>query len=131
MRWAKVALIAIGALIAFIVLESVFRLLQWAIIALVIGAIIAIAVKARSQYRLARERRAQVREQKAERKGRVTERPAGKMIATPEWHAVDNVPTTRRDEPVPTTRRDEPVAATRHADVEDDLARLKRELGAQ
>jgi membrane protein implicated in regulation of membrane protease activity len=122
MRWAKVALIAIGALIAFIVLESVFRLLQWAIIALVIGAIIAIAVKARSQYRLARERRAQVREQKAERKGRVAEPPAGQVIAAPEWHAVENVPTARRDEN---------VAATRHADVEDDLARLKRELGAQ
>ncbi len=122
MRWAKVALIAIGALIAFIVLESVFRLLQWAIIALVIGAIIAIAVKARSQYRLARERRAQVREQKAERKGRVTERPAGKVIATPEWNAVADVPAARRDEPVPATRR---------ADVEDDLARLKREMGAQ
>ena len=122
MRWAKVALIAIAALIAFIVLESVFRLLQWAIIALVIGAIIAIAVKARSQYRLARERRAQVREQKAERKGRVNERPASKVIATPDWQAADNVPAARRDEPVPATRR---------ADVEDDLARLKREMGAQ
>jgi membrane protein implicated in regulation of membrane protease activity len=113
MRWAKVALIAIGALIAFIVLESVFRLLQWAIIALVIGAIIAIAVKARSQYRLARERRAQVREEKAGRKTRVTERPASQVVAAPEWHQV------------------EPVPSSRHDDVEDDLARLKRELGAQ
>ena len=113
MRWAKVALIAIGALIAFIVLESVFRLLQWAIIALVIGAIIAIAVKARSQYRLTRERRAQVREEKAERKGRVTERPAGQVVAAPEWHAVENAPPSRS------------------VDVEDDLARLKREMGAQ
>ena len=75
MRWAKVVLIAIGALIAFIVLESVFRLLQWAVIALVIGVIIAIAVKAHSQYRLARERRAQVREEKAERKARVNGQP--------------------------------------------------------
>ena len=113
MRWAKIVLIAIGALIAFIVLESVFRLLEWAIIALVIGAIIAIAVKAHSQYRLARERRAQVREQKAERKARVTERPAGQVVAAPEWHQVENVPSSR------------------HGDVEDDLARLKRELGAQ
>ncbi len=72
MRWAKVLMIAVGALIAFIVLESVFRLLQWAVIALVIGVIIAVAVKAHSQYRLARERRAQVREEKAERKSKVT-----------------------------------------------------------
>jgi len=112
MRWAKVVLIAIGALIAFIVLESVFRLLQWAIIALVIGAIIAIAVKARSQYRLARERRAQVREEKAERKNRVTERPARQVAPAPEWQ-IQNVPSPRHD------------------DVEDDLARLKRELGTQ
>ncbi|MGA2827562.1 MAG: hypothetical protein ABSF03_15800 [Streptosporangiaceae bacterium] len=113
MRWAKVALIAIGALIAFIVLESVFHLLELAFIALVIGAIIAIAVKAHSQYRLARERRAQVREQKAERKSRVTERPTGQVVAAPEWRQVENVPSPRHDS------------------VEDDLARLKREMGAQ
>jgi hypothetical protein len=117
MRWAKVVLIAIGALIAFIVLESVFRLLQWAVIALVIGVIIAIAVKAHSQYRLARERRAQVREQKAERKTRVTERPSKQVVATPEWQ-IQNVPSSR-----PT--------GVDHRDVEDDLARLKREMGAQ
>ena len=87
MRWAKVVLIAIGALIAFIVLESVFRLLEWAVIALVIGVIIAIAVKAHSQYRLAREHRAQVREEKAERKARVTDRnqrPAAEVVAAAE-----------------------------------------------
>ena len=61
MRWAKVLMIAVGALIAFIVLESVFSLLRGAGIALGFGAIIAVAVKAHSQYRLARERRAQVR----------------------------------------------------------------------
>jgi len=112
MRWAKVVLIAVGALIAFIVLESVFRLLQWAVIALVIGVIIAIAVKAHSQYRLARERRAQVREEKAERKARVNGRPASQVVAAPEWTPP-------------------PVTSARHGDVEEDLARLKRETGAQ
>jgi membrane protein implicated in regulation of membrane protease activity len=114
MRWAKVVLIAIGALIAFIVLESVFRLLQWAVIALVIGVIIAIAVKAHSQYRLAREHRAQVREEKARRKAsRVTEReqrPATEIVAAPEWTP--------------------PAVAAPQHDVEADLARLKREMGA-
>ena len=62
MRWAKVVMIALGALIAFIVIESVFHLLQWAFIALVIGAIIAVAVKAHSQYKLMQERRAQVKQ---------------------------------------------------------------------
>ncbi len=113
MRWAKVLMIAVGALIAFIVLESVFSLLRWAVIALVIGAIIAVAVKAHSQYRLAREHRAQVREEKAERKARVTDRnqrPAAEVVAAPEW--------------TPPA-----VAAPKH-DVEADLARLKREMGA-
>ena len=64
MRWAKVIMIALGALIAFIIIESVFHLLQLALIALVIGAIIALAVKARSQYKLAQERRTQVRQDK-------------------------------------------------------------------
>jgi hypothetical protein len=114
MRWAKVLVIALGALIAFIVLESVFRLLQWAIIALVIGGIIVIAVKAHSQYKLARDRRAQVREQKAERKAAVrgpAGQPAREVTAAPQ----------RAPEPAPPARRD---------DVEADLARLKREMGA-
>ena len=114
MRWAKVLVIALGALIAFIVLESVFRLLQWAIIALVIGGIIVIAVKAHSQYKLARDRRAQVREQKAERKAAVrgpASQPARQVTAAPQ----------RAPEPAPLARRD---------DVEADLARLKREMGA-
>jgi len=116
MRWAKVLVIALGALIAFIVLESVFRLLQWAIIALVIGGIIAIAVKAHSQYKLARERRAQVREQKAERKAEVrgrASRPAPEIAAAPQW-----------------TQEPAAPAPPRRDDVEADLARLKREMGA-
>ena len=112
MRWAKVLMIAVGALIAFIVLESVFRLLQWAVIALVIGVIIAVAVKAHSQYRLARERRAQVREEKAERKGKVVGREPGReVVAAPEWAIQD-------------------VTPARHGSVEDELARMKREMGA-
>ncbi len=120
MRWAKVLMIAVGALIAFIVLESVFRLLQWAVIALVIGVIIAVAVKARSQYRLARERRAQVREEKAERKAKVTGREPGReVVAAPEWSVQDVTPP-----------RHASVAEPRPASVEDELARMKREMGA-
>ncbi len=120
MRWAKVLMIAVGALIAFIVLESVFRLLQWAVIALVIGVIIAVAVKARSQYRLAREHRAQVREEKAQRKAKVTDRePSREVVAAPEW-AIQDVPPPRHAS----------VAEPRQASVEDELARMKREMGA-
>ena len=112
MRWAKVVMIALGALIAFIVIESVFRLLEWAVIALVIGLIIAIAVKAHSQYKLARERRAEVREEKAARKHEIRDeraQPGREITPAPAW-TVENTTPVARD------------------NVDDELARLKREM---
>ncbi len=112
MRWAKVVMIALGALIAFIVIESVFRLLEWAVIALVIGLIIAVAVKAHSQYKLARERRAEVKQEKTARKRQVREepaQPAREIAPAPAW----------------TVESAKPVA---HEDVDAELARLKREM---
>jgi hypothetical protein len=114
MRWAKVVMIALGALIAFIIIESVFRLLEWAVIALVIGLIIAVAVKAHSQYKLAQERRAQVKQDKAARKGqpRVEAEPPGREIApAPAWPVQSAAP-----------------APAAHEDVDAELARLKREM---
>src|ERR1700727_1593368 len=113
MRWAKVVMIALGALIAFIVIESVFRLLEWAVIALVIGLIIAIAVKAHSQYKLARERRAQVKQDKAARKGQPR---------------VEPVSPSREITPAPAAWSVESATPAAHDDVDDELARLKREM---
>jgi ABC-type transport system involved in cytochrome bd biosynthesis fused ATPase/permease subunit len=115
MRWVKVGLIAVGALIAFIVVQSVLHLLYLAFIALAIGVVIAVAVKARSQYRIAREHRAQLRQEKAERKPQARERSAGHMTGTPAWMPQDTVPS-------------QDTVPPRH-DVEDELARLKREMG--
>jgi hypothetical protein len=112
MRWAKVVMIALGALIAFIIIESVFRLLEWAVIALVIGLIIAVAVKAHSQYKLARERRAQVKQDKAARKGQPR---------------VEPVSPSREITPAPTWSVESATPAA-HDDVDDELARLKREM---
>ena len=112
MRWAKVVMIALGALIAFTIIESVFRLLEWAVIALVIGLIIAVAVKAQSQYKLARERRAEVKQEKAVRKRQVREepaQPAREITPAPAW----------------TVESAKPAA---HEDVDAELARLKREM---
>lgn len=112
MRWAKVVMIALGALIAFIVIESVFRLLEWAVIALVIGLIIAIAVKAHSQYKLARERRAEVKEEKAARKHEIRDervQPGREITPAPAW-TVENTTPVARD------------------DVDAELARLRREM---
>jgi MFS family permease len=120
--WIKVGLIAVGALIAFVIVESVLGLLRWAFIALVIAVVIALALKARSQYRLAMARRAQVRQEKAQekaqRKGQIRERRSTEVAAAPEWVPEQTVPP-------------QPAAVPRHHDVEDELARLKREMGAQ
>ncbi len=112
MRWAKVVMIALGALIAFIIIESVFRLLEWAVIALVIGLIIAIAVKAHSQYKLARERRAEVKEEKATRKHEISDervQPSREITPAPAWTVESTTPVARDD-------------------VDAELARLKREM---
>jgi choline-glycine betaine transporter len=121
--WIKVGLIAVGALIAFVIVQSVLGLLRYAFIALVIAVAIALALKARSQYRIAKERRAQVRQEKAQdkaqRKAQVQERRTGE-VAAPEW----------MPEQTAQTAPPQPAAVPRHHDVEDELARLKREMGA-
>jgi len=126
MRWAKVVMIALGALIAFIVIESVFHLLQWAFIALVIGVIIALAVKAHSQYKLMQERRAQVKQEKAARKREVR---AGK----PRQVASSQVVPAEVWAPEPEPERAVPPAPafkSASSDVDAELERLKREMGS-
>jgi hypothetical protein len=126
MRWAKVIMIALGALIAFIVIESVFHLLQLAFIALVIGVIIALAIKAHSQYKLMQERRAQVRQDKAARKRQVREEKQPRQVAPAEiWTAERAVPSVPASAPV----RPRPQApAPPPGDVDAELERLKREM---
>jgi hypothetical protein len=124
MRWAKVVMVALGALIAFIVIESVFHLLQWAVIALVIGVIIAIAVKAHSQYKLMQERRAQVRQEKADRKRQVREEKSRQIAPAEVWPAERSVPSVPSSSAVPST----PAPASPSGDVDAELERLKREM---
>jgi hypothetical protein len=119
MRWAKVVMIALGALIAFIVIESVFHLLQWAFIALVIGAIIAVAVKAHSQYKLMQERRAQVKQDKAARKRQVPDEEPRQVAPAEVWTAERAVPSAPAPAPVKSS-----------GDVDAELERLKREMRA-
>lgn len=115
MRWAKVVMIALGALIAFIVIESVFHLLQLAFIALVIGAIIAVAVKAHSQYKLMQERRAQVKQDKGARKRQVRDEEPRQVARAEVWTADRAVPPA-------------PAPASSSGDVDAELERLKREM---
>jgi hypothetical protein len=123
MNWVKVGLIAVGALIAFVVVESLFHLLEWAFIILAIGVVIAVAVKARHEYKLAMQRRAQVKAEKAERKAQVRERRGAEVTPAPTWIPEDT-PSPRPA--AQATAQPRPAAHN----VEDELARLKREMGA-
>jgi hypothetical protein len=117
MNWVKAGLIAVGALIAFIIVESVFHLLEWAFIILAIGVVIAVAVKARHQYRLAQERRAQVKQEKAARKAEVREQRGREVEPARTWMPQETAPPR-------------PAAHTAGHDVDEELARLTREMGA-
>jgi hypothetical protein len=113
MRWFKVAAIAVGILIAFLVATSVIGLVFKVITDLVIAALvvggIAVAIK------VARSRR-QVSGKKAEREVR---EPDDRQY---------NRPLPRADvEPVSTPYP--PAARPAAQDVDDELARLKREMG--
>jgi hypothetical protein len=114
-------MIALGALIAFIVIESVFRLLEWAVIALVIGVIIAIAVKAHSQYKLMQERRAEVKQDKAARKREVRDEQPREVARAEVWTAERAVPQVSAPAPAP-------APASSSGDVDAELERLKREM---
>ncbi len=112
MRWFKVAAIGVGILIAFLVVGSVVgaiihALMTVVIAAAVVGAIVVAVKVARS--------RNQVAAKKADRE-----------IREPE-HREYAMPLPRADvDPVP----EAPARETRNLDVEDDLARLKREMGS-
>jgi len=111
MRWFKVAAIAAGILIAFLIVGSVVHFIITAVItvaiaAAVIGAI-AVAIK-------------------VARSGRqVSGRKADREVREPE-HEQYSRPLPRADvEPVATPQPPRPAAR----DVDDELARLKREMG--
>jgi hypothetical protein len=112
MRWFKVAAVAIGVLIAFLVVGTVIH----AILGFVIDVIIAAAVVGGIvvAVKVARGR------------NQVSAKKADREIREPE-HREYSMPLPRADvEPVP----EAPARETRTLDVEDDLARLKREMGS-
>jgi hypothetical protein len=112
MRWFKIAAIGVGILIAFLIVTSVFGAILHAVIDVVIAAAVVGAVVV--AVKVARSRK-QISAKKADREVREPD------------HREYNMPLPRADvEPV----RDEPVRGPSKLDVEDDLARLKREMGS-
>jgi len=112
MRWFKLAAIGVGALIAFLVVISVigtvFHIVEMLVIAALVVGAIAVAIKVASSRR-------QVSGKKAEREVREPDHPQY------------NRPLPRADvEPVSTPY---PPSRPANLDVDDELARLKREMG--
>ncbi len=112
MRWFKVAAIAAGILIAFLVVSSVigliFHLVAYLVIAALVVGAIAVAIKVARTGRQVSRKRAE-REVREPRHGRPLPRAEVEHVSTPY--------------PSQPPRQNTP-------DVDDELARLKREMGA-
>jgi hypothetical protein len=118
MRWFKIAAIGAGILIAFLVVGSVIGFIVGAVTKLVLAALVVGAVVV--AVKVARSRK-QVSGKKAEREVR---EPAYERDRRPLPRAdVESVSTPYPARP----SRPAPPAA---ADVDDELARLKREMGS-
>jgi hypothetical protein len=112
MRWFKIAAIGVGILIAFLVVGSVVGAIIHALMTVVIAAAVVGAVVV--AVKVARSR------------NQVTAKKADREVREP-GHREYAMPLPRADvEPVP----EAPARETRKLDVEDDLARLKREMGS-
>ena len=109
MRWFKIAAIGVGILIAFLIVGSVIGVILHAVIDVVIAAAVVGAIVV--AVKVARSRK-QVSAKKADREVREPD------------HREYNMPLPRADVD-PQAARDTP-----RLDVEDDLARLKREMGS-
>ena len=113
MRWFKIAAIGVGILIAFLIAGSVIGFIIGAVTKLVIAALVVGAVAV--AIKVARSRR-QVSGSKAEREVRDRD------------HEEYNRPLPRADVE-PAAPPPSPVRPATH-DVDDELARLKREMGS-
>jgi hypothetical protein len=115
MRWLKVLAIAVGVVIVFIVASSLLHILYLIGIGLLVAAAIFLAFKGYEQYKLAQRRHEERRQQRIqEREQRTQAREQ------------------RRPRPTIEAPRQQPAglppAASAPLDVEEELARLKREL---
>ena len=118
MRWMKALGIAAAVLIVFIVLGTVLHFLYWIAVGVVLAAAIFAAFKVHEKYKLARARHEQARARKQqERLQRDQERQQGRHHGEP--HSV---------EAAPSQAPGIPAAAPAHHDIDEELARLRREM---
>lgn len=117
MRWMKALAIAAAVLIVFVVLGTVLHFLYWIAVGVVLAAAVFAAFKVHEKYKLARQRHEQAQARKQhERLQREQERDQRK---------------NRRGAPrsvEPAQPQQIPPTAPAHNDIEDELARLRREM---
>jgi flagellar biosynthesis component FlhA len=119
MRWMKALGIAAAILIIFIVIASLWHILYLIAIGIVLAALVFVAFKVHEKYKLAQKRHEQTRarkqterlqrEQEREQRRHGREAPRGVEAAPPQAQQI-------------------PPAATSHHDIEEELARLKRDM---
>jgi hypothetical protein len=114
MNWMKVAAVVVGGIVVFFVVDSLIHLFLGILTAIAFVAIVGGGIYAAVKISGARKRR-EVRRSATRTEREVRRRPARETRET----AVDVRPVTPP-----------PAPAARHHDVEDDLARLKREMGS-
>lgn len=108
MRWTKVALVVAGGLVVFFVVNTVVHVILGLLTALAFVAIVAGGVAIAVKIAAAKKHREVSRKHKDYE---VKDDPAKHVVLAPP--------------PMPPT-----PASSRKADVDDELARLKREMGA-
>lgn len=119
MRWVKVLAIAAGILIVFIVVSSLVHILYLIGVGVVIIAAILLAFKAWQQYKSAQQRHEERRLQRQERR---EERRPGRSIEArpPQYPGTSGVTGTSGRQA---------VSGQPNIDIEEELARLRREKG--
>jgi hypothetical protein len=117
MRWLKVLAVAVAVVVVFVVISAVVHILYLVGVGLLIAALLFAAVKGWEQAKRARQRLEERRQQREERRARPSidvprQQPTGLPIEA--------------SRPQPTWLP--PAVTPSGFDVEEELARLKREL---
>ena len=121
MRWLKVLAIAVAVVIVFFVISALTHILYLIGVGLLIAAALFAAFKVREQYKLARERREERRQQRLQQR---EERRARPSVETPRQQPTRLPIEAPRQQPTGLP----PTATSPGFDVDEELARLKREL---
>jgi len=106
MGWLKALAIGVAIIVVISMFGAIFHFVQLAIVAIAIGAIVAVALKARARLRAGKAQKA-------------------RKVETD--HAQAELAARQLDVRAQAASRQRDVARLNH-DVEDELARLKREL---